>query len=83
MISRYPDKVNEDEKRAVETAIENTLGMKTGDLRMKIVELVLMKGTHTIAGAALKCYCSERTAYNYHSEFIEEVGKNFKCDGLH
>lgn len=82
MIARYPDNVNENEKKAVSAAIENTKAMKNADIRLKVVELVLMKGTHTIPGAALKCYCSERTAYNYHAEFINEVGKNFRCNGL-
>ncbi len=82
MVKRYPDRVNDNEKMAVETAIKNTLSMKTGEARMKIIDLVLIKGTHTIQGAALKCYCSERTALNYHWDFIKEVGRNFKCDGL-
>lgn len=82
MIARYPEKVNENEKQAVEKAIEKTKAMKNGDVRLEVVELVLMKGTHTIAGAALKCYCGERTAYNYHRDFIDEVGRNFSCNGL-
>lgn len=83
MIARYPDRVNEEEKRAVSIAIENTKNKKDAEIRLKVVDLVLMKRTHTIPGAALKCYCSERTAYNYHAEFINEVGKNFVCNGLH
>lgn len=82
MIKRYPDKVNENEKKAVEMAIEKTLAMKTGETRMKVVELALIKHTHTIEGAALKAFCSESAARIYHTEFIREVGKCFHCDSL-
>lgn len=82
MIRRYPDRVNEDERRAVETAIEQTLAMKTGDIRYKVVELILIKRTHTIAGAAMKANCSESTAKMYHTEFIRMVGQCFNCQGL-
>lgn len=82
MIRRYPDKVNEDERKAVEDAIEKTKAMKTGECRFQVVELVLMKRTHTIAGAASKIHCSESTAKMYHTEFIRDVGKFFRCNGL-
>lgn len=82
MIRRYPDKVNENEKRAVDLAIEKTMAMKSGDCRYEVVELVLMKKTHTIAGAALKAHCSESTAKMYHTEFIRLVGECFNCNGL-
>lgn len=82
MIRRYPDRVTEDEKRAVETAIAQTRAMRNGQDRITVVELVLMKRTHTIEGAAMKVYCSEKVARNYHWEFIKLVGKNFECKGL-
>lgn len=82
MIRRYPNKVNENERRAVETAIEKTRAMKNGECRMMVVDLVLMKQSHTIAGAAMKAYCSERAAREYHWEFIKLVGKSFKCESL-
>ncbi len=82
MVMRYPDRVNENEKQAVEAAIQKTRVMKTGEQRMKIIDMVLIRKTHTIQGAAMKAYCSERTALNYHREFITEVGKCFHCDSL-
>ena len=82
MVRRYPDKVNEDEKRAVECAIEETQKLKTGARRMRIIQMVLMSGSHSLLGAATACYVSYRTAANYHADFIRLVGKNFKCESL-
>lgn len=82
MIRRYPDKCNENEKKAVEAAIEKTLSLKSGEYRYKVVEMVLMKKTHTIAGAAMNAHCSESTAKMYHTEFIRTVGECFNCNGL-
>lgn len=64
---------------AVRKAIEKTKLMKTGQERLAVIELVLWKGTHNIEGAALKINISEKTATNYHSDFIRLVGF---CYGL-
>lgn len=82
MIRRYPDRVNENEKAAVAAAIEETERMATGSDRLKVAKMVLMDGSHTLAGAALQIPCSERTAQRYHGDFIRAVGKHFRCDGL-
>lgn len=78
----YTNNVNEDERRAVEDAISQTLAMKNGEDRMKIVEMVLMKHSHSVAGAAMKTHYSEQTAKGYQGDFVRLVAKNFKCNGL-
>lgn len=62
---------------AVRKAIEKTKLMKTGQERLAVIELVLWKGTHNIDGAALKLNISEKTATNYHSDFIRLVGFSY------
>lgn len=78
MIRRYPDGyVNEKEAAAVKSAIDGTNQMNNGDDRLKIIDLVFWKRTHTLPGAAMQIPCSERTARRWHTEFIKEVAKNF------
>ena len=83
MARRYPDRVNENEYAAVAAAIAETERMRAGADRMKIADMVLLKGSHTLAGAALSSPCSQRTAQRWHADFIRAVGKHFKCDGLY
>lgn len=82
MIRRYPGRDSEEERRAVRLALEETERMNNGADRLKIARLVLLEGSHTLAGAALQIPCSERTAQRYHADFIRAVGRNFRCDGL-
>lgn len=82
MTRRYPDRVNEDERMAVEAALAETERMRDGRARLAVVELVLFRGTHNLAGAALQVPVSERTAQRWHGEFLRAVGRNFHCDGL-
>ena len=63
------------EYQAVDKAIEETAALPSGAERLKVVELVLIKGTHNLAGAAMVVHCSEKTAKNYHADFIRLVGK--------
>ena len=64
---------------AVRQAIEKTKLLKTGQERLAVIDMVLWKGTHNIDGAALRINISEKTATNYHSDFIRLVGF---CYGL-
>ena len=82
MIRRYPDRVNEDERQAVEAALAETQRLPSGGERLAIAKMVLLQGSHTLAGAALLIPCSERTAQRYHADFIRAVGRNFRCNGL-
>lgn len=82
MIRRYPDKDLPNEKAAVEAAIEATKKLETGPDRLKIVKMVFWDRSHSLDGAALAVHVSERTAQRYHADFIREVGRGFRCEGL-
>ena len=82
MIRRWPDRVNENEYAAIAAAIAETERMRTGADRLRVVGMVLMDGSHTLAGAALQIPVSERTAQRYHADFIRAVGRHFSCRGL-
>ena len=89
MARAYPGRVGKEldgtalaEFKAVEAAIESTSRRRDGEARMAVVNMVLIKGTHKIPGAAMMIPCSERTAVQWHGDFIREVAANFKCNGL-
>ena len=82
IIRRYPDEVNQNEKKAVEAALAITERMANGQARLKVIELVLWKGTHTLEGAALAIPCGERTARRWLHTFVLETAKSFNCSGL-
>lgn len=82
MISDYPDELNENERRAVERAIEQTRRMAHGEERLKVIDLLYWRKTHKIPGAALQVHYSERTVLQWNGEFIKLVAENFSCDGL-
>lgn len=82
IIRHYPDHTNENETSAVAAAIAETERMSAGSDRLKIAKMVLLDGSHTLAGAALQIPVSERTAQRYHADFIRCVGKHFRCEGL-
>lgn len=65
------------EYEAVRRAIGTTERMRTGDLRLRLIRLVLFKGSHTLHGAALSIHISYSQAKNYHREFICLVAKNY------
>ena len=67
----------EKEQRAVEAAIDQTLDLPDGSDRIEVVKLVLLKGTHRIPGAALEVHTSERTAQQWHADFIKCVAENY------
>lgn len=47
-----------------------------------MIDLVYFKKTHKLAGAALQIPCSYQTARNWQQDFIREVARNIRCDGL-
>ena len=55
---------------AVRRAIEVTGMLKTGAERLRIVELVFFKQSHTLEGAAYAANVSYDTAIGYHGDFI-------------
>ena len=68
------------EMDAVRRAVEYTLNLKDGPERMKLIELVFWKRTHTLVGACLEINTSERTGQRWHAEFIHEVAKNLELE---
>lgn len=64
---------------AVEKAIKKTKLLKTGLERLKLVDMVFWKQSHTLDGAAYALCFSYETAKQYHSDFIRLVGF---CYGL-
>lgn len=76
MLRAYPyDKVTTEERTAIEAAIDETRRLVDGEYRMKVVELVFFKETHTLAGSAVCVPCSIDTAQKYHADFIRLVGE--------
>ena len=67
--------MTKDERAAVEAAISDTEQLIDGSERLRLIDLVLWKRTHTLQGAALACYVSERTAQEWHRQFIRLVGQ--------
>lgn len=65
------------EYNAVNDAINQTLARWDGKERIRLVELVFWKRSHTLVGASLKCNVSERLARQWHTEFIRAVAKNY------
>ena len=68
-------KLTDEERSAVEAAIEETKQRIDGQDRIKLVTLVLWKRTHTLQGAAMAVHVSERTAQEWHRQFIRLVGQ--------
>ena len=58
------------EYEAVKKAVETTERMTASRDRLKIIDLVFWKRSHTLDGAALTIPCSYMTARRYHAEFI-------------
>lgn len=82
MLRRYPDKTNEQETRAIETAVEDTERLLDGADRMKVIRMVFFRKTHTLQGAALNVPVSYDTAKRWQQQFIKDVARAFCCDGL-
>lgn len=74
---RQLPRVKQAEHDAVEKAIQLTKGKSYGKDALKLVELVFWKQRYTVTGAALRICCSKTTAFRYHREFIQLVGKCF------
>lgn len=65
------------EYAAVDAAIQKTKDQKSGDTRIRIIDLVYWKKTHTLAGAAMAAHCAYDTAKAYHSAFLNLVAENY------
>ena len=61
------------EYEAVRRAIETTERMTASRDRLRIIDLVFWKRSHTLSGAALMIPCHYNTAQKYHADFILTV----------
>ena len=68
------------ELEAVQKAIEKTAALPAGRERLLVIDLVLLKKSHTLDGAAMQVPCSWRTAAQYHGEFIHLVAKHLELE---
>lgn len=48
---------------------------RDGEDKVKLIEMVYFKKSHSVDGAALVLHVSERTAHRWNSEFIYILGK--------
>lgn len=83
VIRRYPALKRNDvsgvalrERESVQAAVKTTEGMRDGAERLELIDMVFWKQTHTLSGAAMHIPCSERTAQEWHRQFIRLVAKN-------
>lgn len=65
------------EFEAVDRAIHQTEGKKDGKERIRLIELVFWRRSHTLSGAAYQLHVSYSTASAWHREFIRLVAKNY------
>lgn len=70
-------RVAQREYDAVRAAVEETLKRSDGRERVRLIDLIFWRQTHTLAGAAQAVHVSYVTAARWHGEFIRLVGANF------
>ncbi len=58
---------------AVERALKKTRRLRDGGWRVRLIELVYFKRSHTLSGAAEQCRASHSTAVRWHGDFIRAV----------
>lgn len=81
MIKRYPGIKNEDTiqacifTRAIERSIEDTLKLEYGDNRIKAIDMMCFRGTHSSEGVALELNFSSRTIQRWKRDFVYAVAK--------
>lgn len=81
MIMRYPQykesncKQEKQYAKAIERALEYTGTMELAESRLKAIDLVLFKQTHTAEGAALHLNYERRNIDRWISQFVNRVGK--------
>lgn len=65
------------EYEAVSDAIQTTMEKWNGAERIRLIEIVFWQKTHTLTGAAQLCHVSQRTAWQWHGDFIRCVAKKY------
>ena len=69
--------INRREMQAVQGAIAQTERSVAGQDKMRVIQLVYWKRSHTLSGAAVELHCSEPTVKRWNGDFIRDVAKNF------
>lgn len=62
---------------AVASAINITQAQRDGEAKIKLVNLIYWKGTHSLVGATMECHVSERVGREWHRQFIRLVAKEY------
>ena len=62
---------------AVREAVEQTRALSDGEERIKLIELVFWKSTHSLVGASMECNVCERTGREWHRQFIRLVASKY------
>lgn len=65
------------EYEAVKRAVETTLQLPNGSQRVKIIDLVYWKRSHTVEGAAMRVGYSTDRGKQIHGEFVRLVARNY------
>jgi hypothetical protein len=68
------------EYEAVKRAVEATRRLPNGEQRLRIIDLVYWKRSHTLEGAGYKVGYAYKTARKIHGEFIKLVGRSYGFD---
>lgn len=68
------------EREAVRRAVDDTFRIRSGRMRVELIEMVYWRKTDKLQGAAMKLGISERTALRWHGEFIKTVAAEFFGD---
>lgn len=68
-------RVKQREYEAVRRAIEYTKTTKNGNLKLRMIDLVYWKKSHTVEGAAMKVGYSADRGKQMHGDFIRLVAK--------
>ena len=77
-LANLPHVLTDSQMEAVCRAIDETMLLQSGEQILRVVDLVLIKRTHTIAGAALTIPVSEYTAKRWHGNFIRAVAREMR-----
>lgn len=70
----------EKELQAIEKALKTTRRGPDGKIRVRIIEMIYFRNTHTIEGAAQQVHVSYSTAWRWADTFVRLVGKNLGLD---
>lgn len=64
------------EYEAVRAAIQKTGHMRDGKIRNDLIRLVYFRKRYNLTGAAWACHVSDRTARQWHGDFLRMVAAN-------